>query len=441
MFDNSVLNVVISLTFIFLLYSLFATALQEALANLFQRRARMLFKGIKTMLSNTPDRRLPVSILLLDKISFGLLSSLISSFYNKKKPIKGENVKDSPDDDKEKETINSTHLPTTSKRLISRHKKREDHLAAKKCLYDRFYDHPIIKNYGQNDFFSKPSYLTDKNFSAVLTEVIKDLDENNKDKTATFDLVKKAFDDNNDNIEAEVVKIINYHLKEAAGDLDVFKYRLEKWFNDSMDRVSGWYKRNTQLLLFIIGLFLAITINVDSIEITSFLSKHKQAAEMLSSMGAKAVQDSPTFNSISKQALEDLKKEQTTVNTLLGLGWGDYGARQKGFIDTLKQNKPGWFAKLLNSPLYNDIQTIKDTIPSDILSNYSLYIKGKYMYSRIDATKFFGFFITAIAISLGAPFWFDLLNKFVNLRAAGKAVDPSGSTTRNNISENNEIDG
>jgi hypothetical protein len=63
MLDNSVLNVVISLTF--LLYSLFATALQEALANLFQRMARMLFEGIKTMLSNTPDRRLPGIVLLI----------------------------------------------------------------------------------------------------------------------------------------------------------------------------------------------------------------------------------------------------------------------------------------------------------------------------------------------------------------------------------------
>jgi hypothetical protein len=122
MLDNSVLNVVISLTFIFLLYSLFATALQEALANLFQRMARMLFEGIKTMLSNTPDRRLPGIVLLIDKISFGLFSSRISKRYNQPKLLNSKpHISDQP-------IINSPSMPTIGKRLISRHEKRKNHL-------------------------------------------------------------------------------------------------------------------------------------------------------------------------------------------------------------------------------------------------------------------------------------------------------------------------
>jgi hypothetical protein len=43
----------------------------------------------------------------------------------------------------------------------------------------------------------------------------------------------------------------------------------------------------------------------------------------------------------------------------------------------------------------------------------------------------FGWLITALAISLGAPFWFDLLNKFINLRNAGKNPDnPAVQTTK-----------
>ena len=34
-----------------------------------------------------------------------------------------------------------------------------------------------------------------------------------------------------------------------------------------------------------------------------------------------------------------------------------------------------------------------------------------------------GWLITAFAVSMGAPFWFDLLNKFVNIRASGKAPE------------------
>ena len=33
--------------------------------------------------------------------------------------------------------------------------------------------------------------------------------------------------------------------------------------------------------------------------------------------------------------------------------------------------------------------------------------------------KFAGWFMTGLALSLGAPFWFDLLSKFVNIRGAG----------------------
>ena len=38
-------------------------------------------------------------------------------------------------------------------------------------------------------------------------------------------------------------------------------------------------------------------------------------------------------------------------------------------------------------------------------------------------TKIFGLFLTAFAASLGAPFWFDVLNKFMSVRGAGKAPE------------------
>jgi hypothetical protein len=37
--------------------------------------------------------------------------------------------------------------------------------------------------------------------------------------------------------------------------------------------------------------------------------------------------------------------------------------------------------------------------------------------------KVLGLAFTAIAASLGAPFWFDLLNKFITVRSTGKAPE------------------
>jgi hypothetical protein len=43
------------------------------------------------------------------------------------------------------------------------------------------------------------------------------------------------------------------------------------------------------------------------------------------------------------------------------------------------------------------------------------------------ALKVFGLLLSALAVSLGAPFWFDTLSKFMNVRGAGKVPDAKRS--------------
>jgi hypothetical protein len=432
MLNNSVLNVVISLIFIFLLYSLLATALHEALSNIFQGRANTLYKGIKQMLTNTNLKQNTFA-----RIGNYLWCKLIDSWGWLKSWFS------------DKEEVDA--------------------------LYNRFYHHPIIKNYGENAVFSKPSYLDAGNFSNILVDTIKNLDPSKELLKADFAMIKDIIYRYSENglekipdsppdkstkvqatdrvIDCETFKILNYHLNEAAGDLNVFKQRLEKWFNDSMDRVSGWYKRHTQFLLLLIGLFMAITLNIDTIGITNYLSRHKQESEILANMGAIAVKDSSfksTTDSISKKNLNNLIVESDSVSNILGLGWGNYGQKDKAFVDSLKNNNPGWIAKLFSfingkSALYDSlnkpIHLKEDTISNRLFNKYGFYIKRQYVYSKIDLTKFIGFLITAIAISLGAPFWFDLLSKIVNLRSSGKPINPSGSTSKKNNSDGSIIEG
>jgi hypothetical protein len=44
------------------------------------------------------------------------------------------------------------------------------------------------------------------------------------------------------------------------------------------------------------------------------------------------------------------------------------------------------------------------------------------------SNRFLGWLLTVAAISVGAPFWFDTLNRFVNIRGTGKPPDekPAG---------------
>ncbi|RFM27239.1 hypothetical protein [Deminuibacter soli] len=399
MFNYSVINVITGLVFIFLLYSLFVTALQEGLAGLFQRRSRVLYKGIRSMLSNTQPK--------------GRFAQL-----------------------REYLVCRITDLYTW---LLGWFVKR-----APRTLYGRFYAHPIIKNYGENALFSKPSYLSAKNFSTVLIDTLKNLDPENELKKADFMMVQNAINTYSKApaaqpgtqpqqpvIDADTFKILNYHLNESEGSLDLFAQHLEQWFNDSMDRVSGWYKRTTHFWLFGIGLLLAITLNIDSISISTCLSKNKDKSDQLAAIGAAAATN-PSYNpandsSLASQAFTQLNADRDSITTLLGLGWKDYGKTDTTFIRLLQKRH---LAFLQQVPLTNNI-------PDSIFNQHGFYIKSSYIASHITWTSFFGFFITAIAISLGAPFWFDLLNKFVNLRSSGKAIDPSGSSTRNGVAGNN----
>jgi hypothetical protein len=468
MFSFPIINVVIGLVFLFLLYSLFVTSLQEGIASLLQRRARTLYDGIKTMLSNTPDRQIPRWLLILEWTGLG--AWLV------------------------KKATDNKNIALLANRAVA----KKDHETAVH-LYELFYNHPIIKNYGQSDLFSKPSYIPDRNFSSILVDVIKNLDPANANVAASFQNVKQAFEQNKDKIEQEVADIISYYLNEAAGDLDVFKQKLQTWFNDTMDRVSGWYKRHTHYWLFGLGLGLALCLNVDTIAISNLLSKDQKAADQLATMGTAAAgnnQLSGKDSVITREALDTIRNNMRTVNTLLGLGWGDYGRTDSGFIVRLKNGKraakdyaaaAAFFTKNKDSifqvltgyiapprdtaaktalaarPMPQDSATLallakaqkadsayaRFNSHADSLTQLVFFdreikahkyrVYTAYVWYALTWTKLFGFLITAIAISLGAPFWFDLLNKLVSLRSTGKVIN-SGTQQTNNTN-NPEIDG
>lgn len=458
MFNNSLINVFIGLTFLFLIYSLFVTALQEAIATILKRRSRMLYSGIRTMLTNTP--RVPVSKRVKSVLHFfGAISWWLQYIF-----LSIAQLFSKSEERAKKILLLKTLLNAQSTDVK---------------LYERLYKNPIIKNFRQNVYFNKPSYISPQNFSTLLVEEIKNLKQSNRSKTATFQLVEDTLMEFKDRIDNEAVDILKFHLNEAAGDLDVFKSRLEKWFNDSMDRVSGWYKRNTQFILLLLGLLLSVVMNIDTIEIVNYLSKNKQAAEKLAEMGVAAASStrySVSDSLIANEVLDSLKADLHRTNTLLGLGWGDYVASDSIFMAGCLKHKRA----LLNAHTKNkdsaekiwlaDTTAISNqsnmTVPQkqariawfllkrdSLVTQYQfklLYsddrfvpgLQASYIWHRLkNPEKLVGFFISIIAIGLGAPFWFDLLNRLVNIRSAGKVITTSKPATSKTAEANTEIDG
>ena len=53
--------------------------------------------------------------------------------------------------------------------------------------------------------------------------------------------------------------------QDAEGNLAAFKANIARWFDNSMDRVSGWYKRRTQWISFLVALAIAVLLNVNAL--------------------------------------------------------------------------------------------------------------------------------------------------------------------------------
>ncbi len=160
-------------------------------------------------------------------------------------------------------------------------------------------------------------------------------------------------------------------LVDAAGD-DVSKARqnIEAWYNSTMDRVAGWYKRRVQVIILCLGFFVAVIVNVDTITIGKSLS-HSQA-----------------LRSSLVGVVQEYAKNQP----------------QKPYDDPRVTAKLDEIRKLGLPIGWN-----RDEL--DGLTIWHLII------------KVIGWSLTAIAISLGAPFWFDLLNKFMVARSTIKPAE------------------
>ena len=68
-----------------------------------------------------------------------------------------------------------------------------------------------------------------------------------------------------------LMSILRITLATQGTSIQAVKLAIEKWFSDSMDRASGWYKRRTQVWLLWLGLAIAVGGHVDTIAIAQWL--------------------------------------------------------------------------------------------------------------------------------------------------------------------------
>ncbi|MFY7937196.1 MAG: hypothetical protein ACOVOQ_07460 [Flavobacterium sp.] len=311
MLDSIALNIVISLVFIYTLYSLLVTTLNEMIASFFNLRAKTLEKGIKRMLTDQSDKN--------------------------------------------------------------------------NSIMNQFYQQPLIKNLGEKNN-KKPSYISSKSFSKALVYLCNDLSgdiaESQQQLLAGIQKIKE--------VNPQTGKYLETLYNEADGKLEEFQKAAEDWFNETMDRTTGWYKKQTQKITLLVAFIVALSFNVDTIGIVKNLSVNPKLATEVVEMADKyakatknnSVEPRKEADELIRTSLENAQKlvaknsDIQNANAILGLGWKDI-KREEILISIL------------------------------------------------------GCFLTALAISLGAPFWFDLLNKLMQLRGSKKMETESKTPVPN----------
>ncbi len=201
----------------------------------------------------------------------------------------------------------------------------------------------------------------------------------------------------------------NTMLKVAGlklGDDDVkVRAALAAYFDESMERVTGWYRRHVQRVLLAIGAVLAIALNADTLNIVRTLSQDDALRAKIVATAVGVAGEGQASAPVCKEATADCERRlaqqvgsQLALASSLGLplGWnlGGTGIGLPACVPALSEQK---------------------CKSGRAFASGALFV----------LTKILGLALTALATTLGAPFWFDLLNRLIQTRnvvAPAKAV-------------------
>jgi hypothetical protein len=325
------LDVAIGLIFVFFILAIVCSGINEAISSLLRWRAQMLERGLWELLHD-PDAGEKASEALDALKKHPLLKPML---YPKNKQA-GQSSQVSPKLDK-------NGRPKTSRKT------------------------------------DLPSYLASRTFSSALLGIDQAMVRVPEGKD-----LKEGMRRIEDSIAAipskPVQEALTALLHNAQGESVAFRRNVEQWFDDQMERVSGWYRRRIQIVLWVLAFAVAFALNADTLQIAKRLWVEPSARAALVNQ-AQAGSSTPDRQTDAAKELEDLA---------VPLGW---------HLESARDDPQGF-------PIYKDWEMIWALV-----------------------SKLIGLTLTAVAISFGAPFWFDTLSKIARLRNGG-APPPASDAVR-----------
>jgi hypothetical protein len=291
-------------------------------------------------------------------------------------------------------------------------------IQAQKIAND-LWNHPLIRSLNQRKkrkFIPRsvgPSYISSKMFAATLLEILKtDYDFNpsetigelvesiNKNKKLDPEIQRRIY---------SIALIAQRKARASENGIKSLEKEIISWFDQSMERASGVYNRNVKGVTFLIGLVVTLALNADTFYIVQRLNKDDALRYSITQIATKVISKNPNPIEVclkeansSNDPKEKLRKQNKCFeeiytgldNITMPLGWD---------ISNLPASINEQWAKQVN-PRYPAKPTIGDWVLGII-------------------KLIFGWLLSAGAIAMGAPFWFELLGKFINVRNSGQVPE------------------
>lgn len=233
-----------------------------------------------------------------------------------------------------------------------------------------------------------PSYIPAATFSAAIVEKLIELADPvvlSPDEAIKWfrTLLRKEATEENPRLSLRsgdaLRSILETTLVTQGSSIQSVRFSIEKWFNDAMDRTSGWYKRRTQSSLLAIGLIVAFGANLSTVSLARWAWNGDAARQATLAAADDYLRTySPADKSgvtgegkrLTDMASEIVKTDQTLFALGFPVGWN------RSYMQ--ERNAAFWILE---------------------------YVAGCLL--------------TAFAISMGSTFWFDALESLVNIRGAG----------------------
>ena len=226
--------------------------------------------------------------------------------------------------------------------------------------------HHLIKGSAAKQ--KRQSYIAPGTFARVLIDIIDEKSDGAAKAAKAGNDIKSALD--KAQLPEEIKSAMSGLIDNVDTTINDLRTNLQTWFDSSMERISGWYKRQLQVISFAVALLLAVSLNVDTIAIGQSLWQNPVLRAEIANAAAVAVEACKSKENPEECSfLEETEKDR----------------------ESLKKFPIGWTESTDGSP-----------------ANGSWF-----------PVKIIGWLITALAVSLGAPFWFDVLDKLNSIRSSG----------------------